>query len=35
MVSKEYLIDLLKENEVFLEGDFTLSSGKKVTITLT
>lgn len=29
MVSKEYLIDLLKENEVFLEGDFTLSSGKK------
>lgn len=29
MVSKEQLIDLLKENEVFLEGDFTLSSGKK------
>ena len=29
MISKEYLIDLLKENEVFLEGDFTLSSGKK------
>jgi len=29
MASKEYLIDLLKENEVFLEGDFTLSSGKK------
>ena len=29
MTSKEYLIDLLKENEVFLEGDFTLSSGKK------
>ena len=29
MVSKEYLIDLLKKNEVFLEGDFTLSSGKK------
>mgnify|MGYP003289385578 CR=1 FL=1 len=29
MVSKECLIDLLKENEVFLEGDFTLSSGKK------
>ncbi|AMD18468.1 orotate phosphoribosyltransferase [Methanobrevibacter sp. YE315] len=29
MLSKEYLIDLLKENEVFLEGDFTLSSGKK------
>ena len=29
MTSKEYLIDLLKKNEVFLEGDFTLSSGKK------
>ena len=29
MTSKEYLIDLLKENDVFLEGDFTLSSGKK------
>ena len=29
MVSKDYLIELLKENEVFLEGDFTLSSGKK------
>ena len=29
MVSKEQLIDLFKENEVFLEGDFTLSSGKK------
>lgn len=29
MISKEYLIGLLKENEVFLEGDFTLSSGKK------
>lgn len=29
MASKEYLIELLKENEVFLEGDFTLSSGKK------
>ena len=29
MSSKEYLIGLLKENEVFLEGDFTLSSGKK------
>ena len=29
MISKEYLIDLLKDNEVFLEGDFTLSSGKK------
>ena len=29
MISKEHLIELLKENEVFLEGDFTLSSGKK------
>ncbi len=29
MPSKKYLIDLLKENEVFLRGDFTLSSGKK------
>lgn len=29
MISKEYLIGLLKENEVFLKGDFTLSSGKK------
>ncbi|KZX13551.1 orotate phosphoribosyltransferase [Methanobrevibacter oralis] len=29
MLSKEYLINLLKENGVFLEGDFTLSSGKK------
>ena len=29
MISKEYLIDLLKDNEVFLEGDFTLSSCKK------
>ena len=29
MQSKEYLIKLLKENEVFLKGDFTLSSGKK------
>ena len=29
MTSKEYLINLLKENDVFLEGDFTLSSGKK------
>ena len=29
MCSKDYLIELLKENEVFLEGDFTLSSGKK------
>ena len=29
MHSKEYLINLLKDNEVFLQGDFTLSSGKK------
>lgn len=29
MITKEYLIELLKENEVFLEGDFTLASGKK------
>ena len=29
MSSKEYLINLLKENGVFLEGEFTLSSGKK------
>ena len=29
MCSKDYLIELLKENEVFLEGNFTLSSGKK------
>ena len=29
MVSKEYLIELLKENEVFLEGDFTLYKKKK------
>jgi len=29
MESKDYLINLLKENEVFLKGDFTLSSGKK------
>lgn len=29
MVSKEYLIDLLKENEVFKEGHFILSSGKE------
>ena len=29
MFSKEDLIELLKENEVFLRGDFTLSSGKK------
>ena len=29
MVSKKYLINLLKENDVFLEGNFTLSSGKE------
>ena len=29
MVDNGYLIDLLKENEVFLEGDFVLASGKK------
>lgn len=29
MITKEHLINLLKENEVFLEGDFTLASGKK------
>ncbi|MBR0271199.1 MAG: orotate phosphoribosyltransferase [Methanobrevibacter sp.] len=29
MPSKDYLIQLLKDNEVFLKGDFTLSSGKK------
>ena len=29
MITKEYLINLLKDNDVFLEGDFTLSSGKK------
>ena len=29
MHSKEYLINLLKDNEVFLQGEFTLSSGKK------
>lgn len=29
MVSKEYLIEILKENKVFEEGDFTLASGKK------
>ena len=29
MISKEHLIELLKENDVFLKGDFTLSSGKK------
>ena len=29
MSSKDYVIELLKNNNVFLEGDFTLSSGKK------
>ena len=29
MVSKEYLIEILKENKVFEEGEFTLASGKK------
>lgn len=29
MTSKDYLIDILKENQVFKTGDFTLSSGKK------
>ncbi|KZX16354.1 orotate phosphoribosyltransferase [Methanobrevibacter cuticularis] len=29
MASKEYLIDILKENHVFKSGNFTLSSGKK------
>lgn len=29
MLSKEYLINLLEDNGVFLKGDFTLSSGKK------
>lgn len=29
MVTKEFLIDLLKENEVFKEGHFILSSGKE------
>ena len=28
MVTKEYLIEILKENKVFEEGDFTLASGK-------
>ena len=27
MVTKEYLIEILKENKVFEEGDFTLSVG--------
>ena len=29
MTSKDVLIKLLKDNEVYIEGDFTLSSGKK------
>lgn len=29
MTSKDYLIDILKENRVFKTGDFLLSSGKK------
>jgi len=29
MSSKNYLIKILKENQVFEEGEFTLSSGKK------
>jgi len=29
MYSKEYLIKILKENEVFKKGNFTLSSGKQ------
>lgn len=29
MASKEYLIEILKENNVFQEGNFLLSSGKK------
>ena len=29
MASKEFLIEILKENKVFEEGDFTLASGKK------
>jgi orotate phosphoribosyltransferase len=29
MTSKDYLIDILKENQVFKTGDFVLSSGKK------
>ncbi|RBQ23704.1 Orotate phosphoribosyltransferase [Candidatus Methanobinarius endosymbioticus] len=29
MTSKNYLIDILKENQVFKTGDFVLSSGKK------
>ena len=30
MATKEYLIQILKENKVFEEGEFTLASGKKV-----
>ena len=29
MATKEYLIQILKENKVFEEGEFTLASGKK------
>ncbi|MDL2247010.1 orotate phosphoribosyltransferase [Methanobrevibacter sp. OttesenSCG-928-K11] len=29
MSSKDYLIEILKENNVFKQGDFVLSSGKK------
>ncbi len=29
MASKEYLISILKDNNVFKTGDFVLSSGKK------
>jgi orotate phosphoribosyltransferase len=29
MVTKDYLIEILKENRVFEKGDFTLASGKK------
>lgn len=29
MVTKEYLIEILKENKVFEQGEFTLASGKK------
>ncbi|WP_297980100.1 orotate phosphoribosyltransferase [uncultured Methanobrevibacter sp.] len=29
MASKEYLIEILKENKVFEQGEFTLASGKK------
>ena len=29
MVTKKYLIEILKENKVFEQGEFTLASGKK------